>query len=273
MPSTTEQNPPVDFNLSLLDPSSWEEPKELIPVKVVQCGLRWSDEKYNAATEFRAALPKPIQQLVLNVERLDAIYFHEDGSHFFGTDGKDLGETIPVPMYAGVDLQKMDKKGVIKNIMKTRGKEQFVVTGWVKVVGALVPNPERLIGMMLTVERYREKEIASGFFAKNVIIPVEILSPTYQFTGTVQRFKASERGASDGAIASAANAGLTNTAGISKEMAAGQIRAFLNSLPEGSEIDVTTLGHPNFPAQARIEPFTSAFANDTVEETLTQFGA
>ena len=278
---TEEQNPPAGFNLSLLDPSSYEEPKEIIPVKVLKSTFRWSDEKYNEGSEFRSAFPQrgeaggplgnSIQQWDLQLERLDAIFVHEDGSHFFATDGTDQGAEIPVIMYAGVDLEKMDKKsGVVHPLAKARGKEPMVVNAWTKLIGSLVPDPRKIEGMFLMVENYREKEIAAGFFAKNVVLPIEQLPPTFVYGGDVQRFKAKlrEDGTSDGAVQ---GGGQAASGGTDVSAAAKAIEEFLSAnqlTPDG--IDVAVLGHPNFPAEARIEPFTTAIATGKLAEALAE---
>ena len=200
----TDEAQPAGFNLSLLDPSSYEEPKELVPVKVLKSAFRWSDQKYNEGSEFRAVFPQrgekggplgnSIQQWDLQLERQDAIFVHEDGSHFFTQEGVDQGAEIPVIMYAGVDLEKMDKKtGIVHPLAKSRGKEPMVVNAWTRLVGSLVPNPDKIEGMYFMVESFREKEIAPGFFAKNVVLPTDILPPTFAFTGDMQRFKAMQQ--------------------------------------------------------------------------------
>ena len=269
--------PDAGFNLSLLDPSSYEEPKELIPCRIVTSQFRWSAPEYNKASEFRAAFPNrgngpdgcSIQQWDLQLERLDAVFVHEDGSTFVDNDGKDLGLEIPVKIYAGVDLEKMDKKtGVVHPLAKTRGKEPMVVNAWTKMYGSLVPDPSKLEGQFVMVERYREKEIAPNFFAKNVTLPAEQLPPTYVYDGEVQKFKAKVEGAgtSDGAVQQGA---ASAQGGISSSDAAQLIVTFLkeNQLTAES-VDVAVLGHPNFPADARVEPFTTAFATGTLTKVL-----
>jgi len=266
------------FNVSLLDPKSWEEPRELIPVRVSVSRFRWSDPKYNEATDFRPAFPhtgngptgNSIQQWDFQLERLDAVYVNEDGSHFVDANGKDIGAEIPVKVYAGVDLQKLDKEGVVRNVQKTRGKEQLIVSGWTKALGSLIP-PERLEGMLFMVEHFREKEINNGFFAKNVNLPVETLAPTYVFTGQVQRFKANKRIDVDTGTSGTPTAATVDSATL--EEAAVLIGKFLkNETLTAEDCDASTLGHPNFPAQGRIDPFTTAFAAGTVSETLAQYG-
>lgn len=257
------QTPTPDFNVSALDPSTWEEPKELIPVVVVKSEYRWSDAKYNGATAFRAALPRPIQQWNLELERLDAEFALLDGTR------------APVIMYAGADLEKLQKDGTLQKIMRTRGKENFVVGAWTQHVGVanLVPDPGKIIGMKLVVARYREKDITgNGFFAKNVIVPVETLTPTYTYMGDKRVFTQTRpNDVNEGDVQSAAAAGFGGAPSISKEEAAAKIGSFLsaNSI---TDLDSAVLGHPDFPAEARIEPFISAFATGSALETLAGFG-
>lgn len=266
------------YNLSLLDPNALEEPKETFPVIVVKSCLRWSDPKYNAATSFRQAFPyrgpgygiegNSVQQWDLLLQRLDAIYYHEDGSPFPQADGS-APSTVPVIVYAGIDLEKMDKNGIVKGIMKTRGKEPFTLGAWTKVSGSLVPNPSVIEKKLFLVERFREKEIATGFFAKNIVIPIEALSPTYAYTGEVQRFKAKAN--SDDSSVSTAASGIA-TAGASKEEAAAAIAQFLSEKGiDRSKADVSVLGLKDFPPIARIEPFLTAAATGNLAETLAGF--
>lgn len=277
---TDAQTPDAAFNLSLLDPAALEEPKETIPVLVVSSRLRWSDPKYNAATTFRQKFPyrgpgygpegDSIQQWHLELKRLDAVYYHEDGSPF-PVEGGPAVQTVPVIMYAGIDLEKMDKNGVVKGIMKTRGKEPFTLGAWTKVAGSLVPDPSVIEGKMFMVQRFREKEIAPGFFAKNVVIPIEVLPPTFVYTGEVLRFKAN-RETSDGAVADAVS-GSASAAGISKEDAAKLIAEFLDAKGiDRATADVDVLGLADFPPAARIEPFLTAAAMGSLDATLTEFG-
>jgi len=267
------------FNMSLLDPNALEEPKESFPALVKVSTLRWSDARYNAATSFRQAFPfrgaghgpegNSIQQWDLQLERLDAVYYHEDGSPFQSKTGGAATQTVPVIVYAGIDLEKMDKNGVVKGIQKTRGKEPFVLGAWSKVAGALVPDPSVLVGKMFMVDRFREKEISPTFFAKNIVIPTEVLSPTYTFTGTVLRFKAGREETSDGAVSTAVASG----GAVDKGAAASAIVTFLAAKNiDANKADVTILGLPDFPASARIEPFLTAIATGKLADTLASFG-
>lgn len=285
MTDTQNQIPtsnPIDeaaFNMALLDPNALEEPKERFPVIVRVSNLRWSDPKYNAATSFRQAFPyrgpgygpegNSIQQWDLQLERLDAIYYHEDGSPFEGRNGAPAAQTVPVIVYAGIDLQKMDKNGIVQDIKKTRGKEPFTLSAWTKVAGSLFPSPAVLVGKQFLVERYREKEIAPGFFAKNVTVPVEVLAPTFVYSGEILRFKAG-RETSDGAVGAA----VSNAAApvVDKQEAASLIAAFLiNQGIDRNKADVSLLSLPDFPATARIEPFLTACALGDLAATLATF--
>jgi hypothetical protein len=282
---TDNVSPEAAFNLGLMNPEALEEPKETFPVKVLRSRLRWSSPEYNAANSFRQAFPhrgpgygpegNSIQQWALVLERQDAVYYHEDGSPFEvrDADNKPTGQTaqtVPVIVYAGIDLEKMDKNGVIKGIMKTRGKEPYVLGAWTKSAGSLTPDASVIEGRFFTVERFREKEIAPGFFAKNIVVPVAVLPPTFTYTGEVQRFKAN-REANDASVGEAVAAGAS--ASVSKEAAAAAIASFLaeKGIDPGSA-DVTVLGLPDFPKEARIEPFMTAAATGNLAATLAGFG-
>jgi|FLYL01.1.fsa_nt_gi hypothetical protein len=256
-----------NFNVSLLDPSSWEEPRETIPVRVKVSRFRWSAPEYNRATSFRQAFPyrgegygpegNSIQQWDLQLERYDAVFVRPDGTE------------VPATLYAGVDLEKLDSSGVLKPIMRTRGKEQFIITAWTRVVGSLVPDPSRIEGMNLLVERYREKEIAPGFYAKNVIVPIEVLPPDYRYTGPVQKFRVR---ATEPATESVSNATESKAGEVSVEQAASLIRQFLASRGISAEkAPVSILADPEFPAAARIEPFLTAIATGGLAEVLDGF--
>ena len=124
------------------------------------------------------------------------------------------------------------------------------------------------------VESFREKEIAAGFFAKNVVLPIEQLSPTFSYQGVVQRFKAKVRTDDDAAATSddaVQGGGQVAQGGIDVATAAAKITEFLsaNQLTAGS-VDVAVLGHPNFPEDARIEPFTTAIATGNLEAALAE---
>ena len=256
--------PEQGFDVSLLDPTTWKEPVEVIPVICRVSKLRWSDAKYNAATEFRPALPRPIQQWDFQLERLDAKYALLDGTE------------APVTIYAGVDLEKLvkhkDGSSELRTVMKGRGKEQLVITSWTKGAGSLVPDPSRLEGIMFEINFYRQKELAPGFFAKNVALFVKTLLPTFVFNGEVQVFKQSARADGTGIDdTEVATASAMNGASIDPAEAAALIAAFIrdNGI---TALDTTALGHPAFPEGCRIDPFVTAFANETVAETLASFG-
>jgi hypothetical protein len=273
-----------EISIGALDPNTWEEPKELIPVEVVVSEYRICDPKYMAATTFRNPLPRPIWQWDFQMKRLDAEYALLDGSR------------APVTVFAGVDLEKLQKDGTLQKIAKTRSKEQYMVGAWTKHCGAaaVIPSVDTgrkydekygamagkpilqssLVGMKFLIARYREKDITgNGFFAKNVVEPVETLPPTYTYTGDVHVFQQKRQDeVSDGAVASAAAAGFAGSPSISKEDAATLIGEFVNA----NNLDITNggavLGAEGFPSEARIEPFISAIAGGTGRETLEQFG-
>lgn len=254
-------DPTAGFDASLLDPTTWKEPVEQIPVKVVKSEYRWSDEKYNKATEFRPELPRAIQQWDFQLERLDAKYALLDGTE------------APVIIYAGVDLEKLvknrDGSYELRSVMKGKGKEQLVITGWVKAAGSLVPDPSKLVGQKWMIDFYRQKELGPGFFAKKVALPNRPLDPTFEYTGEVQIFKQTAKDVSPDEAAEAAGgtgAGTPDTAD-----AAAKIGEFIRA--NGiTEFGASTLANPAFPAGCRIEPFVSAIMSGKIGETLAGFG-
>lgn len=257
--------PEQGFDVSLLDPTTWKEPVEKLPVICRVSRLRWSDPKYNAATEFRPALPRPIQQWDFQLERLDAKYALLDGNE------------APYTVYAGVDLEKLvkhkDGSCELRTVMKGRGKEQLVISSWTKGAGSLVPDPSRLEGMMFEIDFYRQKELAPGFFAKNVALFSRTLPPTFVYNGEVQVFKQSARAEGADGLNDTETVGAAAVAGSAVDVtdAAQRIGAFIrdNGI---TDLDTTALGHPAFPDGCRIDPFVTAFANETVAETLASFG-
>jgi hypothetical protein len=262
----------ADFDASLLDPATWKEPVELIPVRIKTSEFRWSNPKYNAATEFRPAFPETgkgedghaIQQWAFELERLDAKYALLDGSE------------APVIIYAGVDLQgyhkQRDGSYILESVMKGRGKPQRVITEWVKAAGSLVPDPTRLEGQIWMVKFFRQMELGPGFFAKKVTLPDHPLPPTYVFDGTMQTFAQTAKAAAEGDSASGDGpATFSNSETLDPTVAANLIGAFIRD--NGfTELNSSVLGNAAFPAGCRMEPFVSAFVRGNVAEVLAGFG-
>ncbi len=261
------------FDVSVFDPSTWKEPVELIPVRVVKSRPRWSDPKYNKATEFRPAFPNrgkgpegdSIMQWEFNLERLDADYALLDGT------------TAPVVLYAGIDLEKYSKNRQgqyeLHTVMKGRSKEALVINAWTKAAGALMPDPSRLEGQLWEVEYFRQKEMAPNFFAKDVCLPKQPLAPTYEFTGTKLAFKQKAKDASEAAGNAVGDGAVPATEAADLNSVAAKIAEFVRN--NGFEtLDTTVLGAAGFPAGCRIDPFVSAFArgDSAARETLARFG-
>lgn len=274
MPDTTTKSgaatpaPVPAFDQTLLDPTTWKEPVEYIPIEITKSELAWSDEKYNAATEFRPALPRPIAQWKFELSRLDAKYALLDGSE------------APVIIYAGVDLETFKKNSQTKQyelgtIMKGRGKPQTVVQGWTAKVGNIASDPGRLVGQKWRIAYYRSKQVGNSadFAMQNVALPHQPLTPDYKFEGDVRVFeqKRKDDGAEGGEQASASAFG----GGEAKDpsAAASEIAAFIRA--NGIEtLDSTVLGNPAFPTGCRIEPFVSAFVagDERARDVLAEFG-
>lgn len=261
------------FDGSLLDPTTWKDPVEEIPVIVRESRFRWSDAKYNQATTFRPAFPltnhgedgHSIQQWVFNLERLDARYVLLDGSE------------APVTIYAGVDVEKYAKQRdgsyLLQSIMKGKGKEQEVVQAWVKAAGSLTPDPSVLVGQMWMINFYRQKDMGGGFFAKKVTLPKELLPPTYVYSGEVQKFvkkpdTADETGSNDGTIVGASSDG---SSAVDPALAAAKLGQFIrdNGI---TMLDSTLLGNPAYPSDCKVEPFISSTVRGTLAATLAEYG-
>lgn len=255
------------LDAALLDITTWEVPKESFVGQVVSARIKLSDDKYNAATEHRPALPRPIRQLELNIKRFDARYLLKDGTF------------ADVIVYGGCDLEKFDRKTqTIVPPKKTRSKEMAIIGAWTQLVGPLAPNPERLVGLNVKCDRYREYEIAPGrngqppFTAKNVTLPVEVLPPTYVYAGEVQTIEVKREDSIDAAaVATSAELNSTTASMASVEDAAQAIGEFLRG-KHLSFATVNALNEPDFPASARREPFISAFASGTIFDTLKSHG-
>jgi len=258
------------FDISVFDPATHKEPVEIIPVKVVVSKPRWSDPKYNKATEFRPAFPNrgkgpegnSIMQWDLQLERQDAEYALLDGT------------TAPVIMYAGIDLEKYVKDRqsnyTLTTVMKGKSKESQVINAWTKAAGTLLPDPSKLEGQYWEVEHYRQKEMGPGFYAK-VTLPHKLLSPTYQFTGTKLVFKQKAKDIDETAVAGAT--AFSGSGVVDPATAAQKIGAFVrdNGL---TKLDTSVLSSGAFPEGCRIEPFVSAFVNGDakVREVLAGYG-
>lgn len=265
---------PEGFDISVFDPATWKEPVEIIPVKVTVSAPRWSDPKYNKATEFRPAFPNrgkgpegdSIMQWDFQLERQDAEYALLDGTR------------APVIVYASCDLEKYSKdragQYTLSTVMKGKSKEAQMINAWTKAAGNLLPDPSRLVGQFWEIELYRQKEMSGGFFAKNVVLPKQALPPTYQFTGTKLVFQQKAKdAAAEAETTTASSTSAFGGAGVDPATAASRIGEFLRNNGVGT-LDGSVLGLAGFPEGCRIEPFISAFVGGDVKarEVLSGFG-
>lgn len=182
---TEEVAPPSGFSI---DPSTWVEPKQTFPGKIIVSRVRWSDEKYNQATEFRPALPRAVAQWDVRVQCLDRMYLLPDGSQ------------AEVVRYGGVDLEKWSSRDeAIVPIHAGFAKETFVTAEWKRVFGTTEP-PESLVGKFAEFEFYAAKRMGGrGRIAKNILVPTAVLTPDYTFTGDVELIQVTrEQEARDG---------------------------------------------------------------------------
>jgi hypothetical protein len=169
--SEEEIAPPSGFSI---DPSTWVEPKQTFPGKIIVSAMRWSDEKYNQATEFRPALPRPVAQWDVRVQCLDRMYLLPDGSQ------------AEVIRYGGIDLQKWSARDeAIVPIHAGFQKETLITGEWKRVFGTTEP-PEILVGKFAEFEFYPAKRGARGRIMTNVLIPTAVLPPDFTFAGDVE---------------------------------------------------------------------------------------
>lgn len=271
--AVAENTPNVEgFDISVFDPSTWKEPVEQIPVKIIRSRPRWSDPKYNKQTEFRPAFPNrgkgpegdSIMQWDLQFEALDREYLLLDGTK------------APVILYSSVDFEKYSKgrngSYTLAPVLKGKSKEALVINAWTKAAGSLLPDPSRLEGQLWIVDYYAQKEISPNFFAKKVYLPNSALPPDYVFTGEKQVFKQTRHEVEDSTVTASASANAFPAA-TDPAAAAAKIGDFIRA--NGfTTLDTSVLSAAGFPDGCRIEPFVSAFvAGDAkTREVLAGFG-
>jgi len=222
-----------DFSSVSIDPATWEEPKQTFPGLVVESQYRLADENYKKATQFRPAITEPLPQWSCRVKRLDAILELPDGSR---------ADAI---RYGGIDLKRWSREeSRLVNISARYPKEFEISSEWKRVFGQTQP-PEILQGRMAMFDFYPSKMYAGGrFAASNVLLPVSVLPPDYQYTGEVRVIKVPEK-PTDGAAGDGAPVpGPASGPALSEDQAldvlvanvlpgqrANQVAAIIGSLP------------------------------------------
>ena len=160
-----------------IDPATWEDPKQTFPGIVVESNYQLASDKYRAATKFRPAIEEDLPQWHVKVQRLDARLVLPDG------------EQIDAYRYGGIDLKKYvsqrDGGGMMVNISSRFRKEWFIVSEWKRVFAQTQP-PEILIGRKAMFDFYPSKAFGGPMPATNVLVPVSILLPDYEFDGEIQ---------------------------------------------------------------------------------------
>ncbi len=225
-----------------IDPANWEELKETFPGKVVESTYQVPNEKYRAATSFRPEIPEELPngtkiiQWSCVVERLDAVFVNPEG------------EQNPVRRYVTVDSHKWNpRKRVWAPMSRAFKKETYITSTWKKVFGQIQP-PEILVGKIALFDLYRDKDFGGQYTARNVLVPVQVLSPDYTYDGDVQLIQTrgeGERTEGEGQTAPSSNNLLSDEEAIEaliplligKEKAS--VATILSSLP--SEIRTSTV--------------------------------
>ena len=188
----TTDNIPGPTGVSI-DPDTWKEPVQVFPGIVRQSTYRWGSPEYfekfverlerdqhlsreHIEASLAALNPggeKMIPQWNVVVERLDAKFLLPDGSQ------------APANRYGGIDLVKFSNRdNTFVPINPQYKKETFITASWKKVAGAIHP-PEQLEGKMFTFNFWESKRFGGTMPARNVLVPTEVLPPTYVFTGEV----------------------------------------------------------------------------------------
>lgn len=157
----------------LLDPSQWKEEPEVFPGYVQYASVRDAHPRYKQTLGIPE--DKPYPQFVAIVRRYDRKFVNE------------RGEEWEAPIRVSVDLLRRIGRGEEMRFgsPSRRGKTALVLEGWRAVFGDLNP-PESLVGLKAMWKYYREYNLG-GVAARDVLIPVEILDASYQYTGPVRK--------------------------------------------------------------------------------------
>lgn len=165
-----------------IDPATWEDPKQTFPGVVEVSHYRYASDEYRAATQFRSAIPDPLPQWDLRVRRLDAVLLLPDGSQ------------VAAFRYGGIDLKKwVEREHRLVLVSSRFPKEWFIASEWKRVFGQVSP-PENLVGRKAIFDFYPTKGFGGSMPARNVLVPVQVLPPDYEFTGETQIIPVREKG-------------------------------------------------------------------------------
>jgi len=188
MPEEARTNEPTseDFGVSV-DPATWVDPKETFPGIIEVSRKRWASDEYKKETEFRPAITDPLPQWDIRVRRLDAELVLPDGSK------------VPAIRYGGIDLKKYSaREQALVPISSRFPKEYWIANEWKRVFGKIEPT-ETLEGKYAMFDFYPSKSFGGSMPARNVLVPVSVLPPDYQYTGEVRLITVRERAETEGA--------------------------------------------------------------------------
>ena len=165
----------ADIGVSI-DPATWKEPVQTFPGIIEASEYRWASDDYKKETEFRPRIDEQLPQWHLVVVRMDAVLITSDG------------EEVPARRYGGIDLRKYSKaEGGLVDINPRHAKEHFIMTEWKKVALEIEP-PDPLVGRKFIFNYWQTKAFGRNV-GRNVLVPVQVLSPDYEYDGEIQRIQ------------------------------------------------------------------------------------
>ena len=183
MPEEQKQEVPLtseEFGVSI-DPATWTDPKQTFPGTIEVSTYRWASDDYRKATEFRPAITDPVPQWDVRVRRLDAKLVLPDG------------QQADAIRYGGIDLKKWSNADeALVKISSRFAKEWFIVNQWKSVFGKIEP-PDLLVGRKAMFDFFPSKGFGGPIPARNVLVPVTVLPPEYEYTGDVRLIVVRER--------------------------------------------------------------------------------
>lgn len=252
---TTALPPELDVNI---DPASWEDPKETFPGVVEVSQKRFASAEYKAGKTFWEGFDPDaheIPQWDIRVRRLDAVILLPDG------------QQVPAIRYGTIDLRKWsNRERKFVGLSSRYTKEWEIVNAWKKVFGKVEP-PTALEGRKGMFEFFRSKSFAgSSMPAKNVLLPVSILLPDYEYDGEVTVFTARERPTEDTVVADATPE--TDVPNATTPLDIEEVIPFLKGANRNKVGDIVS----NLPAELRQPQLISALATGTLFDELTEAG-
>ena len=245
----------ADLGVSI-EPGTWVEPKQTFPGIVVVSRYRLASDKYKEATQFRPAIADDLPQWEFNIERLDAKLLLPDGSQ------------APAIRYGGIDLRKWsNRESTLVPISSAYAKEWFVVSENKRVFGKLEP-PEALVGKKAVFDFFPTKSFGGSIPSRNVLVPTELLSPDYEFTGDVQIIQVRAREGDEARSDDASSDAGTPTPAATPEPTDAEVLPHLAGKSTSDPAGIITA----LPAELRSAKVLNGIATGTLFEALKAAG-